>query len=68
MDSKKFRSLMVLNGDTNDSLADYLGITAASVSKKINENGSEFKQHEIARIKLRYKMTAEQVDSIFFNW
>ncbi len=60
------RSIMVLNGDTNKDLADYLEITEQSVSNKINENGTEFKQGEIARIKLRYNLTCEQVDLIFF--
>ena len=66
MNSKLFRSFMVLNNDTNKTLADYLGITEQSVSNKINENGTEFKQGEIARIKARYNLTSEQVDRIFF--
>lgn len=57
---------MVLNGDTNASLADYLGITEQSVSNKINENGTEFKQGEIAKIKARYNLESAMVDKIFF--
>lgn len=60
------RSVMVLYGDTNKDLADYLGITEQSVSKKINENGTEFKQGEIRMIRIRYNLTSEQVDLIFF--
>lgn len=60
------RSVMVLHGDTNKDLADYLGITEQSVSKKINENGSEFKLGEIRKIRVRYNLTSEQVDYIFF--
>ena len=55
MDKNLLRSVMILNGDTNTSLAEYLGITKQSVSNKINENGTEFKQGEIAKIKERYK-------------
>ena len=33
---------------------------------KINENGTEFRQGEIAMIKKRYNLTAEQVTAIFF--
>lgn len=66
MNSKLLRSVMVLNGDTNASLADYLGITEQSVSNKINENGTEFKQGEIAKIKARYNLESEMVDKIFF--
>lgn len=57
---------MTLNGDTNASLAAYLGITEQSVSNKINENGTEFKQGEIFRIKTRYGLDSGMVDRIFF--
>jgi arsenate reductase-like glutaredoxin family protein len=67
MDSKRLRSVMVLYGDTNKSLADFLGISEKSVNDKINEKGTEFKQSEIAGIKTRYDLSDEQVISIFFN-
>ena len=67
MNSKLLRSVMVLHGDTNADLAECLGITEQSVSNKINESGTEFKQGEIAKIKARYRLTPEQVDEIFFN-
>lgn len=66
MKKELLRSIMVLHGDTNRDLADYLGISEQSVSNKINENGTEFKQGEISRIKERYNLSSEQVDSIFF--
>lgn len=66
MNKELLRSIMVLHGDTNKDLADYLGITEQSLSNKINENGTEFKQREIRLIKLRYNLTADQVDLIFF--
>ena len=66
MKKELLRSIMVLHGDTNKDLADYLGITEQSVSNKINENGTEFKQGEIRRIRIRYNLTSEQVDLIFF--
>lgn len=67
MNSKLFRSFMVLNNDTNKTLASYLNISEQSVCNKINENGTEFKQGEIAMIKERYNLTAEQLRDIFFN-
>lgn len=67
MNSRLLRSFMVLNNDTNKTLADFLGITEVSVSNKINEVGTEFKQGEIAMIKKRYNLTPEQVENIFFN-
>ena len=66
MNKELLRSIMVLHGDTNKDLADYLGITEQSLSNKINENGTEFKQGEIRLIKARYELTCDQVDLIFF--
>lgn len=66
MNGKLLRSIMVLHGDTNATLAVFLGITEQSVSNKINENGTEFKQGEIAMIKVRYNLEPEMVDRIFF--
>ena len=67
MNSKLLRSLMTLHGDTNATLAKYLGITEQSVCNKINENGTEFKQGEIAKIKERYNLDSDMVDRIFFT-
>ena len=67
MNKALLRSIMVLHNDTNQSLADFLGISAKSVNDKINENNTEFKQSEIAAIKERYSLTDEQVCSIFFS-
>lgn len=66
MNSKQLRSIMVLHGDTNVTLASFLGITEQSLSNKINENGTEFKQNEISKIKDRYNLSADLVDLIFF--
>lgn len=66
MNKELLRSIMVLHGDTNKDLADYLGITEQSVSAKINENGTEFKVGEMRLIRERYDLTADQVDRIFF--
>ena len=67
MNKELLRSFMVLFGDTNKDLAEYLGITEQSVSAKINENKTEFKKKEIAKICERYKLNAEQIKAIFFN-
>ena len=58
---------MVLNNDTNKTLADYLGISEKSVNDKINENKTEFRQSEISLIKKRYSLTDEQTSAIFFS-
>ena len=72
MRKEVLRSIMVLHGDTNKDLADFLGISEQSVSNKINENGTEFKQGEIARIKTKYNfawMTSpnKQIELIFIK-
>lgn len=66
MNGALLKSIMVLNGDTIRDLADYLRKTPQSISDKINERGTEFKQGEIAAIKERYNLSAEQVEAIFF--
>ena len=66
MNSNLLRSVMTLHGDTNASLANYLGITEQSVCNKINEKGTEFKQGEIYMIKARYNLDGDMVDRIFF--
>ena len=66
MNKELLRSIMVLHGDTNRDLADYLGISEQSVSNKINENETEFKLSEIKNIRKRYNLTKDQVDLIFF--
>lgn len=67
MNRNMLKSIMALHDDTIRDLADYLGITPNSVSNKINENGTEFRQGEIAMIKERYNLSADQVDDIFFS-
>ena len=67
MNKKLLKSFMILHGDTNATLAEYIGITERSFSSKINENGTEFKQNEIMAIKKRYELSDEQVCQIFFN-
>lgn len=67
MNKDLLRSIMVLHGDTNKSLAEYLNISEQSFSAKINENGTEFKQGEILLIKTRYNLDSDMIDRIFFT-
>ena len=66
MNKELLRYYMALHGDTNKELAALLGRTEQSVSSKINEKGTEFKQGEIAKIRDRYHLSAEQIEAIFF--
>lgn len=67
MNKLMLESIMKLHGDTGYALADYLGIARSTFSAKINESkGAEFTQGEIAAIKSRYNMSAEEIDATFF--
>lgn len=67
MDTRRIKSLMVLNGDTLATLSEIVGCTKETLSKKINEwEGSEFTQSEIKAVKDYYNLTPQEVDSIFF--
>lgn len=68
MNAKLLRSKMVLFGDTNNSLAEALGLSAQRLSEKINErNGAQFTQGEIEIIRSRYSLTSQEVIDIFFT-
>ena len=67
MNKAKLKSIMTLHGDTNKDIADLLNISEQSVSCKINENGTEFKQGEITKIKDKYNLSPVEVDAIFFG-
>lgn len=67
MNKKLYRSKMALYGDTNESVAKYLGITPQRNSAKVNgTGGAEHTQGEIAMLKKRWNLTAKEVDQIFF--
>ncbi len=67
LNKKLLRSIMILHDDNNDLLAAALGITPQRLSAKMNETGgAEFTQGEIRTIKERYKLTAQEVNDIFF--
>ncbi len=67
MDKLRLESVMRLHGDTGETLSDYLGIARSTFSAKKNEtNGAEFTQGEIAKIKARYNLQADEIDMIFF--
>lgn len=67
LNKNQLRSFMALNGDNDGKLAEYLGLSRSRFSAKINETGgAEFNQGEISKIKQRYNLTADEIDSIFF--
>ena len=62
----KLRDIMDEYGDTMEDLATYLEVAYPTLSKKLNQH-TDFTQTEIKKIKLRYNLTPEQVDIIFFS-
>lgn len=66
MNKPLFRSFMVKFGDTQETLAEAMKVSLSRLNAKINSNGAEFTQTEIAFIKHRYNLTAAEVDAIFF--
>ena len=67
MNKQLLRSIIVLNQDTYATLAEYLQISERSFTSKINEDGTEFKQSEISKIKEKYSLSDEEVVKIFFS-
>jgi hypothetical protein len=66
MNKWALKSKMALYGHRGIDLARQLGISQPTLSAKMNEtNGSEFTQSEIQKIIILYKLTAEEVVSIF---
>ena len=66
MQSKRFKSKMVLNGDTYQTLSESLGITRQTLAEKI-EGSSEFKQTEIDKLISRWNLNPHEVVQIFFD-
>ena len=66
MQSKLFRSKMVLHDDTLQTVSECLGITRQTLAEKL-QGTSEFKQKEIDRLITRWNLTPHEVVQIFFD-
>lgn len=66
MNKTALRVKMLENNDTGITLSKFLDISKTTLSAKINGK-AEFTRSEIAKIKSRYNLTADEVDNIFFN-
>ena len=68
MNKSLLRSYMAKYNDTQETLASALRISLSRLNAKINEtDGAEFKQTEIAFIKMRYHLSPKEIDAIFFG-
>lgn len=67
MDKAKLRAVMIAHNDNQAQLAEALGLSLSALNAKINEyRGAQFWQNEIAYIKERYSLNADDVNDIFF--
>jgi len=66
MNKSLLESFMARYQDTQERLANALGISLSNLNAKINSKGASFRQTEIMAIKERYCLTATDVDEIFF--
>lgn len=66
MNTKLFKSIMVLNGDNIKSLASKMNISRQTLSLKI-DGISEFKPSEIFTISQNYNLSINDVYEIFFK-
>lgn len=66
MNKKLLKSKMVLEGDTNETLASKINITKSSFSNKLNDRRS-FTKDEMLKIKIIYNLTEEEFFKIFFE-
>lgn len=67
MNKNKLLAVIAEHGDNQSKLADCLGISRVTLSKKINEKrNAVFTQPEISAIKKRYQLSDSEVSAIFF--
>lgn len=67
MNKNMFKSVLSANGHNQNNLAEELKISRSTLSKKVNEKGSEFHQSEIMHMKRMYNLTDREIDLIFFS-
>jgi transcriptional regulator with XRE-family HTH domain len=66
MDSLEMKVAMKRNKDTQEKLAEALGLQISGVNARINGK-VDFRASEIETIKRRYHLTADEIDRIFFS-
>lgn len=68
MDKQYLRSLMALHKDNNSTLSEYLGMSKATVSYKINEKKNyAFDKAEMEAIRDKYDLNNDDFIKLFFN-
>lgn len=66
MNSNLLKAMIIKNGDTQEKLAEAMGLPTSALNMRINGK-IEFRRNEIIFIKQRYNLSSDEVDSIFFD-
>lgn len=66
MNSNLLKAMIIKNGDTQEKLAEAMGLPTSALNMRINGK-IEFRRNEIIFIKQRYSLSSDEVESIFFN-
>ena len=66
MNSNELKAEMKRNNDTQEKLAEALGLQISGVSDRINGK-IDFRRSELGKIRSRYNLTPERFDEIFFD-
>ena len=66
MNSNLLKATIVKNGDTQEKLAEAMGLQTSGLNMRINGH-VEFRRNEINFIKQRYGLTTDEIDAIFFT-
>ena len=66
MNSREMKAAMKLNDDTQEKLAEALGLPISGINARINGR-TDFRASEICVIRKRYNLSNEETARIFFN-
>ena len=66
MNKALLRSHIIKNGDTQEKLAEAIGISLSNLNAKLNESGTSFRLKEIELIRERYRLSPDEAALIFF--
>jgi len=66
MNTNSMKAAMAKHNDTQEKLAEFLGLQVSGVNARINGK-IDFRRSEINAIRERYALSAEETMDIFFN-
>lgn len=63
----KLKAKLVENGRNVDYLADSIGVTRATIYRRLDGGGADFTVGEVDKIGQALNLTAAEINSIFFS-